>query len=252
MNKYFTFIAAACTILLLPSCSENPKPSTSSEKVLVVGTNAEFAPFAFIQDGEIQGFEIDVAKELCNRMGAKIKLIDLPFDGLIPELKLHKVHFVAAGMTVTPEREKVVDFTDPYLEGSPLCLVYSEDKFKDLSVSDLINFRVVVNDGYTADFYVADTLGINPIRLSNPVDAMIALKSNRADVFITAKDTLLPLLQNKTYANYSYQPIDSTEENCAIMLPKGSLDLKGELNGFLKAMKQDGTLDELKSKWGLI
>jgi arginine/lysine/histidine transporter system substrate-binding protein len=245
------FISLCFTLLFFTGCSKGPLPN-SKEKVLLVGTNAEFAPFSFIQDGEIQGFEIDVAKELCARIGVKIQVIDLPFDGLIPELQMQKVHFIAAGMTITPEREKVVEFTDPYLEGSPLCLVYLKAKFDDHPLLELKNLKVVVNDGYTADFYASDILKLTPIRLSNPVDAMIALKSNRAEVFITAKDTLSPLLENKIYSDFSYQPIEGTEENCASMLPKGSLELKSQLNHSLKMMKRDGTLDALKSKWGLL
>lgn len=233
MNKY---IISTLLVLALFGCQQE-----AQNKTLTVGTNAEFAPFSFIDEGKIQGFEIDISEEICTRLGFEMQLKDLPFDGLIPELQLNKVDFVAAGMSMTPEREKVVDFTTPYLEGSPLCMVYSK------KVDDLANVKIVVNEGYTADYYVTDILNLTPIRLGNPTDAMLALQSGRADVFITAEDTLKPLLKDDTY---SYEPIDGTQENCAIMLPKTS-NLKQEINAALDEMKQDGTIEKLKKKWGL-
>lgn len=244
-NRILFLLAAFCFLF---SCGVQEE---KSKGVLLVGTNAEFAPFAFINDGEIQGFEIDLAKELCQRLGFEMELKDLPFESLIPELKLKKLDFVAAGMTVTEQRAQVLDFTKPYLEGSPLCLVYSEENMQAPCIEQLKDLRVLVNDGYTAEFYATDVLKIEPIRLSNPFDAMIALHSGRADVFITAEDTLKPLLKTKEYQKYSYKAIEGSKENCAILLPKGSFALKEQLDAALDAMKQDGTFEQIKVKWGL-
>ena len=79
-----------------------------SSNILVVGTNAEFAPFSFREGNKIVGFDIDIAREVCQRLGKEMELKDMPFDALLPELTLGSVHFVAAGMSCTEERAKRV------------------------------------------------------------------------------------------------------------------------------------------------
>ena len=167
---------------------------------------------------------------------------------MIPALKAGKVDLVAAGMSYSDEHAKQVDFTVAYLEGSPLCMVYSKKRFAKVDVEDLSTLQVVVCDGYTADIYATDTLGLKPVKLSNPIDAMMALKSGRADVFIAAQNTLQPLLKGQD--EYIYSVIEGVADNCAMLLPKGSLLLK-PVDAALLETKKEGTLAKLQKKWGL-
>ncbi|MBS0623572.1 MAG: amino acid ABC transporter substrate-binding protein [Verrucomicrobia bacterium] len=223
----------------------------SVSQTLSVGTNAEFAPFSFIENGKIVGFEIDLVQALCQKLGYQVKWKDVPFDALIPELKRGTIDCVATGMTITEERKQVVEFSNPYLQGSPLLVVYIEGKHHPCSVQDLKNFKIVVNEGYTADFYVTDTLHLCVLRLPCPTDAILALKSGRADVFITAENTLKPLAAAERNVTFGSFPIEGTSENCAIMLSKHNKELKEALNLALQQLEEEGVLPQLKKKWGL-
>jgi len=172
----------------------NMKSKTSkkdfSSNYLKVGTNAEFAPFAFIEHEEVKGFDIDLAKEIAKRLNREIELIDMPWDALIPELRNNKIDFVASGMSITEERERVVQFTKPYLDGEPLVACYFSDRYQAGTLEEVLESKLIVNDGYTADFYVSDELNKKSLRVQSPLDAIESLRSGRAEAYILAKSTL--------------------------------------------------------------
>lgn len=230
--------------IVLCSCSSQEQGQT-----LVVGTNAEFAPFAFIENGVLKGFEIDIAETIASRMGYAIQWKDLPFEALIPALQLSQVDFVAAGMSITEEREKVVGFSKPYLDGEPLVALYDSKKIEAFQPEKLASYAVVVNQGYTAETYVIDILGVDALRLGNPAEALLALNSGRADVFVTAKNTIQPLISQA--AHYTWTEIGEPAENCALMFPKNKPELQRHIDTILTEMQEDGTVEQLKAKWGL-
>lgn len=103
--------------------------STATEEI-VMGTNAEFEPFEYHNDAnEVVGFDIEVAYEIADAAGKKLKIEDMNFDSLIPALQSGKVDFVIAGMTVTEERLQNVDFSDSYFNASQVIIV-REDSLK--------------------------------------------------------------------------------------------------------------------------
>ena len=98
------------------------------QNILNVGTNVEYQPFSFLDErDEIVGFDIDIAKEVCARLGKKCVFHTMSFDALIPEIQLGTIHMIAAGMSPTPERAERVFFTQPHLIGQPLVVVYRAD-----------------------------------------------------------------------------------------------------------------------------
>src|SRR5574344_977565 len=87
----------------------------ADNKVLNVGCEGAFAPFTYIgDDGNITGFDIDLIKEIGKDLGYEVKITVMPFDGLIPSLKLGNIDLIISGFTISEERAKQVDFSDPY------------------------------------------------------------------------------------------------------------------------------------------
>ena len=127
---------------------------------MIVGTNAEFPPFSYIENKAIVGFDIDVAKEVAQRLGKTIQIKDMPFDALIPDIALGHVDFVAAGMSYTEERAKRASFTKSYFE-DPL-MIFSK---RPLSFDKLKGKKVVVVQGFTADLLMSSQKNIDLIRL---------------------------------------------------------------------------------------
>jgi ABC-type amino acid transport substrate-binding protein len=239
-------ISTSYYILKKKSCAANAADSTQ----LIVGTSADFPPFSFIKDGEIVGFDIDLAHEICHRLNKKMELKDMPFDTLIPQLQLGKMHMIAAGMTATPERAERVNFTKPHLVGEPL-VVITISKNPITSLKELNNKEVVVNEGYTADTYMSKQQGPVLKRLPTVADAFMALNSGRAYAFVTARNSVKTFFDQHGTDKYSMFVIPETSENSALVISKKFPELLQCVQQALDALEADGTLQALKVKWGL-
>ncbi len=90
---------------------------------LVMATNAEFPPYEFYQEEEIVGIDVDFAKAIGDKLGMEIVIEDMAFDSIIPAVQSGKADFAAAGLTVTEDREKQVDFSDTYYTGVQVIIV---------------------------------------------------------------------------------------------------------------------------------
>lgn len=219
--------------------------------VVVIGTNAEFKPFSFIENGTITGFDIDVVTEVFNRLGKKVTVKDMPFDVLIPEVQLGNVHVIAGGITPTDERKKRIQFTNPHLTTDMLAVVSLNDVH--LSADQLNGKTVVVNEGYTADSYMSERKDVKLIRLSsNSVsDGILALQSGRADAFVTAIHPLTPYFEKYGTGSLSVMPINGTQESSAFAVSNHHKELQGQMQKVLDTMEHDGTLNALKKKWNV-
>ena len=216
---------------------------------LVVGTNAEFPPFSYIQNNSIVGFDIDVAKEVAKRLDQTIEWRDMPFEALIPETILGRVDFVAAGMSYTDERAKRVLFSRPYLTEDPLVILSNSDKV--LCLGDLKGKTVVVIEGFTADLWVSSKSGLNLIRLPTQADGFMAIKSGRVDAFVTAKSTADLFFEQQNNSSLHAVAIEGTGETCALVIPKSKPAMLLDVQKALDEMESDKTLEHLKDKWGL-
>ena len=84
-------------------------------KKLYVGTNAEFKPYEYLEGDKITGFDIDFMNAIGKEIGYEVQWVNMGFDGLLPALQMNKVDAVIAGMSQTPERQKAVSFSIPYI-----------------------------------------------------------------------------------------------------------------------------------------
>lgn len=221
----------------------------ASQGVLVVGTNAEFPPFSFIQDRKIVGFDIDVINEVAKRLDKDVQIKDMPFEALLPEVILGHVDVVAAGMSYTEERAKKVLFTKCYMNSDPL-VVFSTNKKKTL-FEDLTGKNVVVVEGFNADYLMSGKKGINLMRLTTQADAFMTVKCGRADAFVTANSTVNAFYENQDPSQFHVDVIAGTGETCAMMLPKSKPEVLEQVQKALDAMQDDGTIDLIKAKWKL-
>ncbi|MFA5074630.1 MAG: ABC transporter substrate-binding protein [Candidatus Babeliales bacterium] len=222
----------------------------SSNKILVIGTNAEYSPFTFVKDDKIVGFDIDIITDVCKHLNKKFIIKDMPFDVLIPEIQRGSINIIAAGMTPTTERENEVLFSQCYFTSDPLVIITPKDR-PLTNIEQLKNKNVIVNDGYTADLYLSKFNDINIIRLPNPATAFLALQSGRADAYVTAKSTVSSYFKQNDSNKYEITKIENTEERYALAISKRNANLVPEINNVINTMIQDGTVEKLKEKWGL-
>ena len=125
MKKIFLMLAVVFMFVACGGEKEN--------KVYVVGTNAEYPPFEYMEDGKIVGLDAEIIEEISKRIGMEYKWSNMNFDGLIPALQTKKVDVVIAGMSATPEREKAVSFSIPYLVSNATIITNKSNPIKDMN-----------------------------------------------------------------------------------------------------------------------
>jgi ABC-type amino acid transport substrate-binding protein len=230
----------------------------ASASTLVVGTNAEYPPFTYNDKGVVTGFDIDIVKEIARRLGKEVVLQDMPFDALMPQMQLGTIQVIAAGLTPTAERAKQVFFAQPHFGGDPLVIVSKKNGSRDNNNTEILDTveklrtkRIVVNEGFTADYYISQQNIPDITRLGTLNEGVLALQSNRADAFVTAQSAIKPFLATADGANFDVSVIPGTEENAALAISKKHPHLFEEIKRALASMEEDGTLSTIKSRWGL-
>ena len=117
MKKTFMLLMAMVMVVMMAAgCGGGEKKKAEAPKVLRVGTEPTFAPFEFQKDGskEFDGFDMDLIRAIGKQLNMKVEILNMGFDALIPALNAGNIDVAAAGMSITPDRQKAVDMSDPY------------------------------------------------------------------------------------------------------------------------------------------
>lgn len=149
---------------------------------LRIGFAVGYAPFSEVgPDGQLQGFEVDVAQALCARVARSCTPVILDFDGLVPALQARKIDLIMGSMSITPERQQVIAFSQPYYF-SPARLVMRADASPDTSPAGLKGKRIGVERGTIHERFLAEQFsGTQVLRYATQDQVFLDLKSGRLD-----------------------------------------------------------------------
>ncbi len=213
---------------------------------VIYGTEATFPPFEYYnKSNEVVGFDVDIAKDIAAALGVKLKIVDMSFDGLIPALLSKKIDFVVAAMTITPEREKTVDFSEPYYTAGQ-AIVVKGDKYKFVKVDDLKGHTVAVQQGTTGDLMVSKVKGITVKRFQRFTDAFLELMNGRVDAVVLDYAPAKAYVSMYRQLNIVAGPL--SKENYGIAVRKSDKDLLDLINKTLIKLKTS-PYDVLVQKW---
>lgn len=225
--------------------------------VLIVGT-AITAPFEFYDPDSNQwsGFDIDIVQYLAHQMGVELRIIEMPFANLIPALQERKVDLTIGAMYITPEREKLVDFAEPYIN-TGLVMVVNPDVQVE-SIDDLYGLRVGVKIGATgakrAEDLVSRGIELDIREYKNSLESFLDLEVGRIDVvFNDYLNTLYYMQETEsnlvmvTHANGA--PYFLSHAGLGIAVHEGDEDLLAEINSALEKMRQDGSYEQFHRTW---
>lgn len=232
------------------SCGEKKESAGGEgEKVLKVGLNSTFAPFEFIKDGELTGFDVDLINEIGKNLGYKITFVDQSFDGLIPALKAGKIDVIVSGMSATEERKKSVDFTDEYFTSTQ---VYLRKKGNtDLtSKESLKGKKIGVQLGTIQEIEAKKIDGATVVPNESTVNVLMELNAGKNDAVILENIVAYEYLKNYPELEVFFEePLDA---GMAMAFDKGKhTELITQINAELKKLKENGKYDELREKYGL-
>ena len=231
-------------VLMFAGCKSEQK--MVDEKVYVIGTNAEYPPFEYVEDGEIKGLDADIIKEAAKRLGIQYKWLNTNFDGLIPALQTKKVDVVIAGMSITPERAKAVDFSIPYLSSNVSIITNKNNPIKDMN--DLAGKSYGVELGTTKEASARKIQGAEVIPYSSNTGALVALKSGKIDGMVLDESVSVKYVEK----NPELILVGTMEgEPKAIAFNKDDKELTEKFSKVIDEMLKDGTIQKLREQYGI-
>ena len=200
----------------------------------------------------MDGFDVDIAKEVAKRLGVKAEFVAQEFSGMIAGLKAEKFDMVISQMTITEERKKQLDFSDPYITNNVKVIV-REDNNTIKSVNDFKGKNIGVGLGTNDETYLRTELlpkvgQFNIMTYNDVITSLKDLDAGRIDATINSMYALRPLVENNSFKIKAVgDPIKS--DKAGIATRKGNEDLIKELNSILADMKKDGTYNKIFVKW---
>lgn len=219
------------------------------DEKLYVGTNPEFYPFEYLEDGNIVGFDADLIEAIGKKLGKEIVWKNIAFDGLLPALQSKKIDIIIAGMTATEERKKFVNFSDPYFTSSQVIILNSENKESlDIkSYEDLPNHSVGVVLGYTGDVAVSKVPKVNIQRFNGASEAVMALKAKKVQAVILDSEPAKNYVKNNK--GLELISTDIAKEEYSIAVSKDNIQLAEKINKAYKELVDDGSYQKLINKY---
>ena len=238
------FVKLFGVLMLMLSFAFNAYGANKKEK-LYVGTNAEFPPFEYLEEGKIVGFDIDFVNALGEAMGREVVIKDMSFDGLLPALQTNKVDIVVAGMTATEERKKAVNFSEPYYSANQVIILpEANTDIKDFA--DLKGKKVAVMLGFTGDVVVSAMSDVQVERFNAAYAGIMALQAGKVDAVVLDSETANNYIAKN--AGLKLAEGKGEAEDYAIAIKKSDAKLLEEINTAINKVKADGTFGKIIEK----
>lgn len=265
MKKALLSIVALSFILLLAACGSNDENASKDDSgsdsdskslydsiqdkgKILIGTEGTYPPFTFHnEEGELTGFDVEIAREVADRMGVKAVFKETKWDSMFAGLNSERFDMVANEVGMTPERKEKYQFSDPYIQSSAV-LVTNKDNTKIKSFDDIKGVAsaqsLTSNYGDIAKEYGADITSVEGFK-----EAMQLIASKRVDVTINDRLSVLDFLNTQKDAPVKIVDREEDASKNAFPFREGSDELIEAVNKALADMKEDGTYLEISKKW---
>ncbi len=235
MRKLFKLFIIFGVSFLLFGCNKD-------DNKLVMVTEAGFAPYEYRDSNGIVGVDVDIAREIAASMGKELEIKDVAFDSLINELNSGKADFAAAGMSISEERKKEVDFSIEYVSSKQV-IVVRKDYNKIKSVNDLNGKTISVQLGSVADSYVNNNYKNSKIvRQKKFLSAAEDVKAKKADCIVMDELPAKELVKNNS--ELTILSIELFTDKYAIAVKKGNTELLNKINEVLEKLIEEGKIEE--------
>ncbi len=207
-----------------------------------MGTEGAYAPWNFINDaGEIDGFERELGDELCKRAELDCEWVKNDWDSIIPNLVSGNYDVIIAGMSITDERDEVIDFTQNYTPPDPSAFVAMSD---DVDVAGGV---IAAQTGTIQAGYVAES-GATLVEFASPEETIAAVRNGEADAVLADKSFLAPIVDEDGELRFVAEDVP-LGGGVGMGIRESDGELKEKFNAAIQSMKDDGSLNELITKW---
>ena len=269
MKKILSVLLSAAmllSLLALAGCGSTTEETTTDDSQetsstelttvtagkLTMSTNAQFPPYEMVaDDGSFEGIDVEIAAAIAEKLGLELQVDDMDFDSALLAAQNGKSDMVMAGVTITDERMAVMDFSDTYANGVQVVIVKEDSDIT--SIDDLEGKMIGTQQGTTGYLYCSDTPENggygeeNVTAYADGATAVQALINGQVDCVVIDNAPA----QEFVKANPGLKILDTefTNENYAIGVAKGNTALLDAINGALKELIADGTVQQIIDKY---
>lgn len=253
LKKWVSMLLCLLLALSFAVSASADKLSEIKEKgVLVVGAEVSFPPYEFYytnpvtKEEELAGFEMSMAKALAEKLGVELKVADQAFSGLITALRAGEIDLIISGLSIKPDRQEVVDFSEPYYSGTQIVLVRAADKDKYKVPSDFDGKNLGAQTGSLQQGVAEEQFPNANLVLLDKVPLLIMeLNLGTIDGLILTDNVAQSYFGKYPDLMVSEVPVTYVSTGVGIAMAKGDNEaLMAAVNEFVAAVKEDGRFQE--------
>jgi polar amino acid transport system substrate-binding protein len=251
----------AAMVLVLSGCTQDQEKSSEKEEIkkvsaldkikeageISIGTSPDYPPFESIDDdGNVVGFDIDLAEAVAKEIGVKAKFVTMGFDSIITAVKNGQVDVGISSFSVNEERKASIDFSVPYIATAQVIMVRKDSEIS--SKKDLETSVIAAQMGTTGAEAASKIEGAEVKKVNDSNIATMMLDNGSVDAVI-----LDVAIAKELSSKHDFKVVgeDLNAEQTAVVIKKDNDELKAAINKAIKTLKDNGKLDELKSKWDI-
>ena len=214
----------------------------AQDKTIRLGTEGAYAPWNFVNDaGEIDGFERELGDELCARAELTCEWVKNDWDSIIPNLVGGNYDVIIAGMSITDERDEVIDFTQNYTPPDPSAYAGMSEGV------DVEGGVIAAQTGTIQAGYVAES-GATLVEFATPEETIAAVRNGEADAVLADKSFLAPIVAEDSDMMFVGDDV-ALGGGVGMGVRESDTELKETFDAAIQSMKDDGSLNELIKKW---
>ncbi|HNZ86998.1 MAG TPA: basic amino acid ABC transporter substrate-binding protein [Methanofastidiosum sp.] len=241
-------ILLVLAVVAASGCTSTKSKKLVEEGYLTIGTEAQYPPFEIRKaDDSFYGFDIALGEAIAKELGLKPKFVDTDFASIIASLNAGKFDVAMSAMTITDDRKKSVNFSDPYFDaGLSMAVPMNSNK---QTINDLNGAIIGVQLGTTGDLYASELKNIKEIkRYAHAPDAFLDMKNGKVDAVINDDVVNKPIIASDPT---SFKVVGGllTVEQYGIAVPKENEALLIKINAAIKKLKENGTYDQIYNQY---
>lgn len=258
MKKFSLLLVLLAAMLIMAACGSDDSSDSSGggegsseEKTYKVGIDTTYPPFEFEEGGEYTGIDIDLINAIADSQEFAIKFEPMDFGGIIPALQANQLDVAIAGMSITDERKKVVDFSDPYFDAG-LSLVVSADNNDITSLEDLEGKTVAVKSGTTGSKFAMDNeskYGYTVAQFEDSPSMFQEVSNGNADVLLEDYPVIAyAIAESGLELKTAGERLTGDQYGIAVLKGENA-DLLEKINTGLQELRDSGEYDEILNKY---
>jgi len=215
----------------------------ANAQTIRMGTEGAYPPYNFINDaGQVDGYEIELGNKLCELAGLTCEWVKNEWDSIIPNLVSGNYDVIMAGMSITDERDEVIDFTQNYIPPAGSAYVALSDGV-DVTTGVIAAQTTTIQAGYVAES------GATLLEFATPDETVAAVRNGEADAVFADRDYLVPIVAESGGALMFVADEVQLGGGVGMGLRESDAELRGKFDAAIATLKADGTLNEMIRKW---